>query len=75
MEKLFLNIILSLLIFFILTSPHILYMLTYDSDIYIDHTGQVVRNVSAIGFRYSMTTIFICSLSSIVLGRLIMNRL
>jgi hypothetical protein len=75
MEKFFLNIILSLLIFFILTSPHIIYMLTYHSDIYIDHTGQLVRNVSAIGFRYSMTAIIFCSLSSVILGRLIMNKL
>jgi len=74
MEKLFLNIILSLLIFFILTSPHIIYMLTYHSDIYIDHTG-VVRNISAIGFRYSMIAIIFCSLSSVILGRLIVNKL
>jgi hypothetical protein len=76
MEKFFLNILLSLVIFFVITSPHILYMLTYDSDIYIDHaTGEFVRSVSAIGFPYSMLTMVICAVSSGILGKLILDRI
>ena len=73
-EKLFINMIISLFIFFILTSPHILYMMTYDVDYNFD-SGNLIKYESTIGFPYNMISIILCSISSIILGRLVTNEI
>jgi hypothetical protein len=74
-SNLSLNVLTSLLIFFILTAPHIFYMTTYKSNIYINDIGEVVSEVSAIGFTYSVYAIILCSIASAILGRVITKKL
>lgn len=74
-EKFLLNVLMSLAIFFLLTSPHIIYMITYDSNIYVNSSGEVVKDITAYGFRYSLVGILTCSFLSVVFGKLLTNRI
>ena len=74
-EKFLLNALMSLAIFFLLTSPHIIYMITYDSNIYVNSSGEVVKDITAYGFSYSLAGILTCSLLSGIIGTFLTNRI
>jgi hypothetical protein len=75
LDKLPLVISYTFIIFTLLMIPHILYMLTYDVVYFINTSGDLVSYVDAVGFPYPMISIILFSISSVVLGNILANKL
>ena len=73
MKKFYLQLMITLSVLIVLTSPHLLYMFTFDTVIYINGAGKLVTHVYAWGIPYTTTVMSILSGVSVVIGSLITN--
>jgi hypothetical protein len=75
MKKLIIYTALSLMIFCLYMSPHILYLLTHDVVYYTDDFGGISRLENGMGFEWNKISIFLFLFSSIAFGIVLGKRL
>jgi hypothetical protein len=73
MKKFYLQLMITLSVLIVLTSPHLLYMFTFDTTIYINGAGKLVTHVYAWGIPYTTTVMCVLAGVSVVLGSIITN--
>ena len=73
MKKFYLQLMITLSVLIVLTSPHLLYMFTFDTVIYINGAGKLITHVYAWGIPYTTTVMSILGGVSVVIGSLITN--
>ena len=73
MKKFYLQLMITLSVLIVLASPHLLYMFTFDTVIYINGDGKLVTHVYAWGIPYTTTVMCVLAGVSVVLGSIITN--
>ena len=75
MKNLFLRLATTLIVFFILTLPHLLYMITFEANIYTNEAGKYETNITAWGIPYSYNIMIVVAIVSGVLGAIIAHKI